>query len=229
MKILIVNPPHLSIGSRMAKEHLPPLGLLAIGGPLIDAGHEVELLDADFYNMQISAIVCDVVATHPDLILLGHSGSTSAQPIINNITRLVRDADPSIIIVIGGVFPTYHWKEILDKNPQIDYVVCGEGESTCLNLVTALSQDLVPEMVKGLAFRLNGVVLKTLPAENIKCLDDYRVGWELMEKYNYTYWLGQKKSGSSTVLKRLSVSVHLLRTKPVLEKVASSRPAVDGR
>jgi anaerobic magnesium-protoporphyrin IX monomethyl ester cyclase len=50
MKILIVNPPHLSIGSRLANEHLPPLGLLSIGGPLIDAGHYVELLDADYHN-----------------------------------------------------------------------------------------------------------------------------------------------------------------------------------
>ena len=37
MKILLINPPHQSIGSRMPKEHLPPLGLLSIGGPLIDA------------------------------------------------------------------------------------------------------------------------------------------------------------------------------------------------
>jgi hypothetical protein len=32
MKILIINPPHEAIGSRMPGEMLPPLGLLAIGG-----------------------------------------------------------------------------------------------------------------------------------------------------------------------------------------------------
>ena len=36
-----INPPHLSIGSRLPNEHLPPLGLLSIGGPLIDEGYEV--------------------------------------------------------------------------------------------------------------------------------------------------------------------------------------------
>ncbi len=48
MRILLINPPHPSIGSRIPHEHLPPLGLLAIGGPLIDARHQVQLLDAEF-------------------------------------------------------------------------------------------------------------------------------------------------------------------------------------
>ena len=51
MKILLVNPPHPSIGSRIPREHLPPLGLLALGGPLLDAGHRVKLLDAEFGPM----------------------------------------------------------------------------------------------------------------------------------------------------------------------------------
>ena len=90
MKILIINPPHLSIGSRMPKEHLPPLGLLSIGGPLIDAGHQVKLLDAEFGPMKFSAIVTEVMKYNPDVLLLGHSGSTSAQPIINDITKLIK-------------------------------------------------------------------------------------------------------------------------------------------
>ena len=44
MKIVLINPPHTAIGSRVPDDHLPPLGLLAIGGPLIDAGHEVRLV-----------------------------------------------------------------------------------------------------------------------------------------------------------------------------------------
>jgi hypothetical protein len=32
MRILLVNPPHPAIGSRIPHEHLPPLGLLALGG-----------------------------------------------------------------------------------------------------------------------------------------------------------------------------------------------------
>jgi anaerobic magnesium-protoporphyrin IX monomethyl ester cyclase len=38
VRILLVNVPHPAIGSRIPDDHLPPLGLLAIGGPLIDDG-----------------------------------------------------------------------------------------------------------------------------------------------------------------------------------------------
>ena len=104
----MINPPHLSIGSRMPREHLPPLGLLSIGGPLIDAGHEVKLLDAEFGPMKYEDIVAKAIEYCPDFVLLGHSGSTSAQPIINEITGPIREQNPDIKIIIGGVFPTYH-------------------------------------------------------------------------------------------------------------------------
>ena len=47
MRIVLVNPPHTAIGSRIPDDHLPPLGLLSIAGPLIDDGHDVRLVDAD--------------------------------------------------------------------------------------------------------------------------------------------------------------------------------------
>ena len=177
----------------MPNEHLPPLGLLSIAGPLIDAGHEVELLDAEFGPLSFTEILRKVLSSSPEAILLGHSGSTSAQPIINDITKLVRAKRSDIKIIIGGVFPTYHWKEILEKNPQIDYIVCGEGEQIALNLITALEQKTSLKNIKGLAYSLNQVPVKNSPAENIANLDEYRVAWELMKNYNYTYW-GKRKA-----------------------------------
>jgi anaerobic magnesium-protoporphyrin IX monomethyl ester cyclase len=193
MRILLINPPHLSIGSRLPGEHLPPLGLLSIGGPLIDNGHEVRLLDAEFGPMEFRDIVTEILKYGPSLVLLGHSGSTSAQPIISEITKLIREEKQSIKIVIGGVFPTYHWREILETQPQIDCIVCGEGEETIVNLVEAIENKSSLEFIKGIALRSNGAVLKTPPTPVIRDLNIYRVGWELMENYNYTYW-GKRKA-----------------------------------
>jgi anaerobic magnesium-protoporphyrin IX monomethyl ester cyclase len=177
----------------MAGEHLPPLGLLSIGGSLIDQGHQVKLLDAEFGPMALADIAAETVQYNPDLALFGHSGSTSAQPIISEITQLIRQKNPLITIILGGVFPTYHWQEILITNPQIDYIICGEGEETIINLVAAIEKKLPLDQVKGIASRLEGEILKTSPAPLIKNLDSYRVGWELMGDYNYTYW-GKKKA-----------------------------------
>ena len=44
MRIMLLNPAHPAIGSRVPREHLPPLGLLAVGGALVDAGHEVRVV-----------------------------------------------------------------------------------------------------------------------------------------------------------------------------------------
>ena len=106
MRILLLNPPHTAIGSRIPREHLPPLGLLSVGGPLLDASFSVELLDAEFGPMPIAAIIDEVVRRAPDLLLTGHSGSTSAHPTVATIATLLKARLPALRIVYGGVFPT---------------------------------------------------------------------------------------------------------------------------
>src|SRR5437764_182664 len=119
MHILMINLPHPAIGSRLSREHLPPLGLLAIGGPLIDEGHAVMLLDAELDYLPLDEIVRHAKTRRPEAVLLGHSGSTSAHPIVAELTRKLRAALPTAWILYGGVFPTYHWREILNAEPQI--------------------------------------------------------------------------------------------------------------
>ena len=193
MKILIINPPHESIGSRMAKEHLPPLGLLSIGGPLIDAGHNVDLLDAEFGPMSFSQIVNYAEMQNPAIVLMGHSGSTSAQPIINQLSVLLKEKLKNLQIIVGGVFPTYHWKEIMEKNKSIDFIVCGEGEEIILQLVATIQNKKILQEVKGIVYKENDKIIKTPTASYLKNLDDYRIGWELMGNNKYTYW-GYKKA-----------------------------------
>jgi anaerobic magnesium-protoporphyrin IX monomethyl ester cyclase len=74
MRILLVNVPHPAIGSRIPKEQLPPLGLLSVGGPLLDDGHEVHLSDGEFGPMPLNKIVEQAAAFAPDAVLFGHSG-----------------------------------------------------------------------------------------------------------------------------------------------------------
>jgi anaerobic magnesium-protoporphyrin IX monomethyl ester cyclase len=187
-KILIINPPHTAIGSRIPKEQLPPLGLLSIGGPLIDAGFSVELLDAEFGPMPIAEIMKRVIAYQPDMVLLGHSGSTSAHVTVVEICQRIKSSLPRVTIIYGGVFPTYHWEDILNANSQIDYIICGEGERTATSLVKALVENTDVAEVNGVAYRKNGVVICNPAAEMIQNLDDYRVGWELIDHSKYSYW-----------------------------------------
>lgn len=192
MRILLINPPHTAIGSRIPKEHLPPLGLLAIGGPLIDAGHAVSLLDAEIGPMRPDQIVQHVRAHHPDAILIGHSGSTSAHPTIRELTRCFREELPQAWIVYGGVFPTYHYREVLEEEPQIDIVVRGEGEATVNSVMQSLEDGTPLERIAGIAFRRDKEIIETPPAVMIQELDAYRVGWELVDLSRYSYYGGRR-------------------------------------
>ncbi|MBA4387266.1 MAG: magnesium-protoporphyrin IX monomethyl ester anaerobic oxidative cyclase [Verrucomicrobia bacterium] len=193
MKILLLNPPHPSIGSRIPVEHLPPLGLLSIGGPLLDAGHDVQLLDAEFGPMPTQAIVDHVRAAAPDALFIGHSGSTSGHPGVAGITRAIRRVMPAITIVYGGVFPTFHWKDILSEEPQIDVIVRGEGEETAVRLAKALEENTALAGIPGIAFMKDGKPVATEPAPLILDLDRIRVGWELVDLSRYSYW-GKKRA-----------------------------------
>jgi len=192
MGILIVNPPHPAIGSRIPKEQLPPLGLLCVGAPLLDAGHDVTLLDAELGPLSYQEIVQQVVQHNPQILIIGHSGSTSAHPIVAALTRQFREALPQLTIIYGGVFPTYHFYEILTQEPQIDFIVRGEGEITVPKLITALEQGNDLATVEGIAFRQDDCVIETRLAPMIQDLDAHRVGWELVDLKRYSYYGGKQ-------------------------------------
>lgn len=191
-RILLLNPPHTAIGSRVPDDHLPPLGLLSIGGPLLDAGFAVELLDADLVPLGEGEIVAQVIKRAPGILLVGHAGSTSAHPTIAVLAARIKAAMPEIVIIYGGVFPTYHWRDILLQCPAIDFIVRGEGEQTALQLVRALTTHGVWAAVPGIAYRDDGQPRATRQPMPISHLDDYRVGWELIDHDDYSYWGGRK-------------------------------------
>jgi anaerobic magnesium-protoporphyrin IX monomethyl ester cyclase len=192
MRILLVNPPHPAIGSRIPNELLPPLGLLYVGGALIDAGHEVELLNADFGPMPTPVILARIMAFEPEAVLFGHPGSTSAHSIICEITRGLRGRGCEAFIIYGGVFPTYHWQDVLAAEPQIDVIVRGEGEETTPRLLAALADGMPLEALPGIAFRRGGIPCATQAAPMIADLDACRIGWELIDHADYSYWGGKR-------------------------------------
>ena len=193
LRLLIINPPHPAIGSRIPDDHLPPLGLLAIGGPLLDDGHHVSLLDCEFGPLAMDDIIERVNNHNADAILLGHSGSTSAHPIASEIARRCKARQTNLKVIYGGVFPTYHWKDILIDQDEFDYCVRGEGEETCRQLVKAIENKTPLNLVKGIAYRDEGKVKSTQTRSMMGDWEEYRIGWELIDFKNYSYW-GRKRA-----------------------------------
>ena len=75
MRILLINPPYVNISTSKGVGHQTPLGLLCLGGPLIDAGHTVRLYDAELHHAT-DAMLAEAVHSAADcanqlLLLLG--------------------------------------------------------------------------------------------------------------------------------------------------------------
>lgn len=199
MKVLLINPPYQTITSNLGVGHQLPLGLLMVGGPLIDAGHEVRLLDAECRRWGVPAIVREVRRWCPDVVMTGHAGSTPAHPACVRMLRAIKENCPRVVTVYGGVYPTYHAGHILAEGPAVDVIVRGEGEATAAGLVQALEADgpgVGPHLrrVAGLAFRDGGDVVLTDARPPIADLDAWRVGWELVEDWDAYRCFGQGRA-----------------------------------
>jgi anaerobic magnesium-protoporphyrin IX monomethyl ester cyclase len=192
MKVLLINPPYQTLTSNWGVGHQVPLGLLMIGGPLRDAGHEVRLLDAECRRLTMNRIVGAALRFGSDVVMTGHAGSTPAHPVCVRMLQILKAACPQILTVYGGVYPTYHAEAILEQQPAIDFIIRGEGEATTTELINLLQAsrqqrelgDVPLASVAGLAYRDSGKVVLTGERAPIHDLDNYRVGWELIPDWS---------------------------------------------
>ncbi|NIP15991.1 MAG: hypothetical protein GWN02_07615, partial [Gemmatimonadetes bacterium] len=66
--------------------------------------------------------------------------------------RVVKEEVPEATYVLGGVHPTFMWKEVLEApGSPVDYVIRGEGEKTTEELFRALLGDGDVTGIAGLA------------------------------------------------------------------------------
>jgi anaerobic magnesium-protoporphyrin IX monomethyl ester cyclase len=195
MRILLINPPYVTFTSRFGVGHQIPLGLLMVGGALLDRGHDVELLDAERRHLETSDIIREVRAFAPHIVMTGHAGSTPAHPICLEMLSAIKRSCPRVITIYGGVYPTYHAPEILTAEAAVDLIVRGEGEETAVSLVDALEfqqeyrqaaprslplahANSVPapslELVHGISYRAGDRITHN-GLRSISNLDGYRV------------------------------------------------------
>jgi anaerobic magnesium-protoporphyrin IX monomethyl ester cyclase len=197
MNILLVNAPLQSIVCDRGVGHQTPLGLLMIGGPLLDHGYTVRLLDAARHHLSDAEIVQAVEASAADVVMIAHVGSTSAHPCCLRVLHAIKAAHPSIITVYGGVHPTYHDRAILTQAPQVDIIVRGEGEQTTVALMNCLAQQRLERDdgyelagIEGVSWRRGGEIVRNPARQPIEDLDGYRIAWELIHDWDCYHAFG---------------------------------------
>ena len=184
-KIILLNPARHFIANESGLGYLIPLGLILLGGPLIDAGHSVKLIDHDLNHWSYEKLMQEIAHFQADYVLLGHSGSTASHPVIVKTVQFIRKTFPNICIIYGGVYPSYAFEEVMRQTPEINVIVRGEGEQTIVELIAALENRTDLTVVNGIAWRRNGEIIVNHSRALIQNLDLYRPAWELMDWKQY--------------------------------------------
>jgi len=180
-RILLINPARHFIANQHGVGYLTPLGLVCIGGPLIDAGFTVKLIDHDACGWSFKKLLKEVGKYRADYVLLGHSGSTASHKTAIKTIEQIKRAYPHIKIIYGGVYPSYADRGILRECSEIDFIVRGEGEQTTLGLIRTLENNGDLEYVDGVTWRNGDQIISNRSRTPIRNLDEYRPGWELLD------------------------------------------------
>jgi anaerobic magnesium-protoporphyrin IX monomethyl ester cyclase len=180
-RVLLLNPARHFIANKDGVGYLTPLGLVSIGGPLLDEGFTVRLIDQDAYGWSFKKLINEVGKFQADYVLLGHSGSTAAHKTALKTIHEIKTAFPNLKIIYGGVYPSYADQGILRDCSEIDFIVRGEGEQTIVELIQAIENNTSLEAVDGVTWRNGHQIIANRSRAPIQNLDDYRLGWELLD------------------------------------------------
>lgn len=144
-----------------------PLGLMSLAAHLEANGAEAFIHDClgPRAPAGLDANVKRILDLKPDLV--GFSATTSGFLDAYDMAKRIREARPSLRNVFGGVHVSGVGSRLLERFPEIDFLVLGEGELTLL----ALASGEDPRRIAGLVWRDGEEVVTNAPRPRIRELD----------------------------------------------------------
>lgn len=115
-------------------------------------------------NDRVEAVTADLYRSGHKLVLFS-CYIWNIRMVLDVCARL-KKADPSIVTALGGPEVSFDAQQILEKNGQADFVLCGEGESSLPAFLQAMqSGDF--SSVPGLVYRANDGICQNPPAPEL--------------------------------------------------------------
>ncbi|NDY41889.1 radical SAM protein [Dissulfurirhabdus thermomarina] len=184
LRVLLATPPY-HCGMLEAAGSWLPLGLVYLAGAVRAAGHEVRIYDAMSRYHGWEEIGRTLEDFRPDVVALG--GITATVTDCVDFCALAKEFDPRVVTVLGNVHPTFMWRELLEADRAVDFVVRGEGEAAFADLVACLAAGGDPARVAGIALRREGRAEATPERPFAADLDTLAPAWDLVDWPLYTY------------------------------------------
>jgi len=164
-------------GEKCTRPRLP-LALLFLSETLEKNGYKPMIIDMridDWKSMDLDNPICVGLS-----VMTGPPISYALE-----FAKHVRDVDPNIPIVWGGVHPSLLPEQTI-LNEYVDIVVRGEGELTFLELVQKLELNESLKHVKGITYKENGEVISNPDREWMDLNEIGNLPYHLLDlsKYN---------------------------------------------
>ena len=121
-------------------------------------------------NMPVLHILSDI--TEHDIDILGFACYIWNIEMTLHVVDMVKAVRPDIKIVLGGPEVSFTADELLERCPNIDYIVQGEGEEAFHALITALQlgNDGLDPVIPGVRGRRDGNILGSAEAVEVRDL-----------------------------------------------------------
>ncbi|HEY0827625.1 MAG TPA: cobalamin-dependent protein, partial [Bacilli bacterium] len=79
------------------------------------------------------------------------------------VIRLLKKIKPELVVVLGGPEVSYDTDYWMERLPEVDFIVMGEGEAVFHQLLQEIRGDRKFHYVNGVAYRKEGRVVINLP------------------------------------------------------------------
>lgn len=183
-KILFITAPY-HCGVVEVAGRWPPLAYGYLATSAKEAGFKPLLYDAMSTGKGLKDIKKVVEEVKPDIVGLSSITSTIEENL--KISRLVKNINKNIKILLGGVHPSFMFKEILENNEEIDFIVIGEGEETAKELLSRIKKREDIFSIRGIAFKEKGEIIFS-KRNFLQDLELFPPSFEIFNWENYKYF-----------------------------------------
>ncbi len=183
-RVILVHPPmYLSVlygDLAAAGSELPPQGLCIIAAVLRQKGFEPVIIDATAEKLGYKETLTRIKSFLPALFV-GMGVYYVAEGTVGRLAKALKKINPDLPIVVGGGHISILGEKVMERHPQFDIAVFGEGEETIVDVAKALSQSRPLGNLKGVVCRQGGKIIKNSPRPFLKNLDKIPFpAWDLL-------------------------------------------------
>lgn len=167
MDVLLVNPEY------NGKSEIPPLGLECIAAVLLKNGMNVSIIDLDVHpSLHVyDYLLTQLQADKPEIV--GVTSMSNSFESAQKVCRTVKEVDPDILTVMGGIHATVLSDSILEKHKDVDAIVRGEGEISFLEVTRNFLRNMPFGNIEGISFRNSGNVVHNRDRKLTRDLDSF--------------------------------------------------------